>query len=573
MNPPNSLRAYGGTDIETVVTFVADIETADGLRKASREQFYVVNRAPMGLMSYETAKRLNLIRIGTDINLVESNELFPKIPNLKVKLQVDRSVAPVRNCSYKIPWALQPSTQLQLDTLQRQGIIELAPHNTEWMSTLKSVAKGSDEPKRVRNKEQERRLVINMRAVNEAILRENHPMPYLENQLPALSGAKFFSKIDLSSAFYHVELDEESRILTAFMTAKGPMRFTRLPFGINAAPEIFQRTMEKVLEGITGIVVYLDDILIFGKTEAELESRTKEVTKRLEENCLTINQNKSIYGKTEIDFLGHRISQSGIKPAVSKIEAIANFRLPTSKSELRSFLGLVTYISTSITNLSEKTSVLRVMLQKSVKLLWTIERKKAFNALKKDIQHEILERGFFQDGAETRVYTDASPNGLGAVLVQIQLNQESNKLEHRAIICISKSLTETEKRYPQTHKEALAIVWAVEKLHFYLLGREFVIYTDHEPLEFIFKKKNISDKRAMTRAEGWALRLSCYNYKLKRVSTRENIADPLSRICKQSDPPYEENYENYWLVRHRIVIQVIKLPLASLKNMRGNDHR
>lgn len=547
LKPPNTLKGYGGNEIKSIATFTADIETTGGLRKLKREEFHVVNKTIRGLISFETAKRMNLIHIGESINVVENKKAFPKVPNLKIKLNVDKSVTPTRNCNYRIPWALQSSTQAQLDELENQNIIERARPDTDWMSKLNSVEKGTRTPEEKRKKTPERRLVVNMRAVNEAIIRENHPMPYLEHFLPKLVGAKHFTKLDLSSAFYHIELDEESRDLTAFMTARGPMRFTRLPFGINAAPEIFQRTMESILNGLEGTIIYLDDILIFASSESELKERTEETVKRLNLNNLTINKRKSEYNKTKITFLGHEISQNGVRPMTSKIEAIKNFRLPTNKGELRSFLGLVTYIGASIENLSKKTAILRAMLRKSAKFSWSKQNKDAFSDLKKHIGDQVMQRGFFQTEAETHLYTDASPTALGAVLVQLQTNLETNENEKRVITCISKSLTDTEQRYPQTHKEALAIVWAVEKLHFYLLGREFVIYTDHEPLEYVFKRKNISDKRAMTRAEGWALRLSSYHFKIRHVSSTENIADPLSRICDQKDAPYSEDYGNYGL--------------------------
>lgn len=551
IDPPATLHNYAGGPIETKATFVANIEMENGLRKMERETFHVVAKARRGLLSFLTAKRMGLIRIGRDICVVEEDQKeFPKIPNMQIKLEIDDTILPVRNVNYRIPWALQATTQRQLDDLEKQGIIERAPANTPWMSKLSSVEKGSVNPKS--GAEPDRRLVVNMRAVNEAIRRVNHPMPYLENFLPMLHGSKYYTKLDLKSAYYHIELHPRSRDLTTFMTAKGPMRFTRIPFGINAAPEIFQKTMESILvdengSALCGTVAYSDDILIFGQDEAELESRTGRVMGILKANNLTINYDKSEFNKTEVTFLGHHISAEGVRPAVDKLQAIANFRTPANKSELRSFLGLVTYIGASVKNLSDKTTLLRGMLLKTVHFTWSVEQKKAFNDLKEYIKNEVKERGFFQADAETHLYTDASPTALGAVLVQLQMSDTTRQMEKRVIMCVSKSLTETEKRYPQTHKEALAIVWAVEKLHFYLLGRSFIIYTDHEPLEFIFKQKNASDKRAMTRAEGWALRLSSYNYTLRHVSSGENIADPLSRICDQKDDAYIENYENYGL--------------------------
>lgn len=276
--------------IKTVAKFDANIETQHGLRRAEQETFHVVARAARGLLGFGTATRMGLIRIGTELNKVEEEEEFPKIPNSKIKLEVDESIQPTRNCEYKIPWALQAITQQQLDKLESKKIIETAPDNTAWMSRLSSVEKGSGERKP--GEEPERRLVVNMKGVNAAIKRVNHPMPYLENFLPMLHGARIFTKLDISSAFYHVELHEESRNLTTFMTAKGPMRFTRLPFGINAAPEIFQKTMEAVLvddkaKPLPGVIVYIDDILIFANDGMELDERTEAVVGKLRKNKMT----------------------------------------------------------------------------------------------------------------------------------------------------------------------------------------------------------------------------------------------------------------------------------------------
>lgn len=156
------------------------------------------------------------------------------------------------------------------------------------------------------------------------------------------------------------------------------------------------------------------------------------------------------------------------------------------------------------------------------------------------MEEDIITRAFFDVKCRTKIFTDASPIAVGAVLVQEQENAKTGKLEDRVIACAAKTLTETERRYPQTQKEALAIVWGVEKFKYYLLGRKFEIYTDHEPLQFILNKSKVSDKRSLTRAEGWALRLSVFDFDVRRVPTKENIADPLSRMCEQTDEAFNE---------------------------------
>lgn len=557
-----TLRSYSGAKLHVIASFWAWMETPG--RNKSYEYIFVVDGTKIGLLDHSTAQRLNVVCIGEGecarfTNAVTSGPTdsaeFPKIPGLEVKLSVDETVVARRNCRYHVPLALEESTQRQLDRLEEQKIIEPARGDSPWMSELHSVEKGTanEEERKQREKmtgEQrlsiERRLVVDMRAVNKAIRRLNHPMPVLEAFLPKLRGAKYFSKLDLKNAFYHVALDKESRHLTCFMTAKGPRQFTRLPMGINCAPELFQRIMEDLLRGCEGVLVYIDDILIFADSIEKLKKRTTAVLDVLQKSRLSINEKKSEYEKTEVNFLGYTLNEKGIRPIHDKIESIRNFRQPQTKSELKSFLGLVTYIGGSIERLAEKTAVLRELTHGNVKYIWGKAHEEAFQYLKNDIAENVRTRGFFDNSRTTVVYTDASPNGLGAILAQ-RFRNETNSTNEVTIACAAKTLTPTEKRYPQTQREALAIVWAVERFSHFLLGREFIIATDHQPLEFIFVRSKQSDKRSLTRAEGWALRLSNYRFTMERVTSENNIADAPSRLHEQNDEPYEEKMEDFGL--------------------------
>lgn len=528
-----TINAYGSKPLKVMGTFRAHIEVPHLTKPKAFEEFIIVDEPGIPLLSFHTARRLGVIKIGVDIsNVSRKNEtkIFPKVPGLKVRFLVDKSVRPSRNSSFRIPASLEKETCKQLEELERLGIIELARYDSPWMSRMDIVVKDKNKW----------RLVLDMRGVNKAIIRELHPFPTMKRYAKYLSGARYFTKLDMTLAFHHIELDEESRDMTTFMTPNGPRRFTRLLFGVNCAPEIFQREMERILKGCKGCINYIDDILIFGTTKEQLKKREEKVLKRLEENNLTLNRSKCKFVVEEVEFLGSIIDQNGIRPSPDKVEAIKNFRKPKDVTELRSFIGLVTYISPSIKNFADIMEPLNRMMKSSSLCEWDDEQDKAFSNIKRTIEEEILTRAFFDDTCPTKIYTDASPKGLGAVLVQTQMDPETGQKKDRVIACASKSLTATERRYPQTQKEALAIVWGVEKFDYYLIGRKFEIFTDHEPLKFIFTRSKASDKRSLTRAEGWALRLSIFDYEIRRVSTKENIADPLSRMCEQEDAAFNE---------------------------------
>lgn len=547
------LKGYNGQTVPITATFWAWIETEQKAR--SYEYFFVVD-APVGLLEYRTAMRLNAIAFShcdkpLEINQVGKEKSFPMLPGNPVKLSVDVTVKPVRQCRYHVPLAFEESTQQQLDDLEQRGIIEKAAGDTPWMSELRTVEKGAanEEERQARAKlspeekaKTKRRLVVDMRAVNKAIIRWNHPMPVLDNFLPQLKGSKWFTKLDLKDAFYHIPLHKDSRHLTSFMTAKGPRQFTRMPFGISCAPEYFQNRMEELFRGCEGCINFADDILIYAKTEEDIDKRTRAVMNIISEARLTLNDAKCVYKVQEIDFLGYTINEEGIRPTHSKLKAIENFRAPETKTELKSFLGLVNYIGASITNLADKTYELSQLTHNNTKFIWTPRHEEMFQELKMAATEKIKTRGFFDNEKTTVIYTDASPHGLGAVLAQREKEKSSPEI---TIACASKTLTATEQKYPQTQREALAIVWAVERFSHYLLGREFIIVTDHRPLAFIFDRCKITDKRSLTRAEGWALRLSNYRYTIEVVNSEGNVADAPSRLNTTDDKAYEEDMDKF----------------------------
>lgn len=378
-----------------------------------------------------------------------------------------------------------------------------------------------------------------MKGPNKAIKREYFRLPLIQEMKSKLSGAKVFTKLDLTSAFYHLELAKESRDLTTFLSECGMYRFTRLMFGVNCAPEVFQREMMRIFKEICNVIIYIDDILIYGESLEELHKTVSEVLRVLRANNLTLNEAKCEFDKVRVKFLGHELDENGFHIDEAKIKHINQFRQPKTSSELRSFLGLASFVSPYIQNFAELTSSLwKVATTKTWK--WEAEQSAAFEATKSRIADCTLALGYFCESDRTVLYTDASPVALGAVLVQ-----ENSERTPRIISFASKALTPAERRYAQNQREALGAVWAVEYFSYYLLGRSFTLRTDAKGVAFILNRSREDSKRALTRADGWALRLSPYRITVEYVEGKFNIADPSSRLYEGLDDPFDES-ANPW---------------------------
>lgn len=496
------LHAYGTSSPMVVECILeADITVPGCKAQSTSSTFHVVPEGRRSLLGRTTASDLGLLKVGLHLNNTEISSSvgeFPKMPGVKVKFSIDKTVPSVKNAYYNVPAAYREAARRRLDEMEERGIIEKVTSAPNWISGLSAVAKGKDDF----------RLVINMRAPNKAINREYFRLPLLEEMRVKLHGSKWFTKLDLSSAFYHLELSNESRDLTTFISESGMYRFTRLMFGVNCAPEIFQREMTRILKDVKNVIVFIDDILVFAKNLPELHKSVNQVLLILRENNLTLNTSKCEFDQTQLKFLGHQLDENGFHVDEEKIRSIRQFREPASISELRSFLGLASFISAHVKNFAEITSPLWAITTAKT-WAWGRDQSHAFQLVKEKILQNCITLGFFTESDRTIVYTDASPVALGAVLVQ-----EDNNGSSRIISFASKSLTPTEKRYAQNQREALAAVWAVEYFSYFLLGRKFTLRTDAQGVSFILNRSREESKRALTRADGWALRLSPYRYSL-----------------------------------------------------------
>jgi hypothetical protein len=259
----------------------------------------------------------------------------------------------------------------------------------------------------------------------------------------------------------------------------------------------------------------------------------EDILKRLQEKELTLNIDKCNFNMDKIEFMGHMLSAHGIGVSQSKVDAVVQARRPESTSEVRSFLGLVNFFARFIHDLATKAVPLHRLLHKDAKFRWGPEQEKSFNQLKQSLV-DASNLSYFDLNAETQVIADASPVGLGVVLVQKQNN------EYKVICYARRSLTAIERKYSQTEREALGLVRACERFHMYLIGHDFELLTDHRPLPFIFSPKS----KPCARVERWMLRMQPYKYTVRYIPGSENIADSLSRLLSESKNNNQEGKLN-----------------------------
>ena len=540
-NPCPVIKAFGTQNpLPVKGFFFADITYKS---RTTNAKIYVVDteKETENLMSAETAIQLKLIHFAFAAG-IEKNQIadqYPKlfdgklgkIKNVEIKLHVNKEVIPVSQPHRRVPFHMRKQIESELNSLEKADIIEKVVGPTPWVSPIVCVPK--------KQKDQVR-ICVDMREPNKAIGRERHPMPTLDDLITDLNGATMFSKLDMTQAYHQLELDESSRHMTTFTTHVGLRRYKRLLFGVNAASEIFQNTIANLLQDIPGSKNLSDDIIVYGKSKEEHDKNLHATLKRLEESGAKLNKQKCVFASDSLTFFGHVFGKNGISADPDKINSIMNAPAPTNIAELRSFLGMTQYLSRFIDGYASKTEPLRSLLKKDTRWSWGNSQQKAFQSLK-DILTSTCVMAYFNPNEETHLLVDASPVGLGAILTQ----------GGKVVCYASRALTEVEKRYSQTDREMLAVVYGVEHFHIYVHGAPFTVSTDHKPLLGIMKSRNPSTARI----ERYRLRLMPYEMNLvyRPGKDENNPADYMSRH-PQTQPKRENKGEEYiaFLTKHAI---------------------
>ena len=383
---------------------------------------------------------------------------------------------------------------------------------------------------------------------------DQYPLPNPNELLASLANGKHFTKLDLTSAYRQMTLDEESAKLVTINTHQGLYECTRLPFGIASAPAVFQKAMDTILQGVPHVVCYLDDILITGETDELHLKYLEEVLQRLQENGIRLHKNKCFFFQDSVEYLGHCIDTDGVHTSESKVKAIVEAPTPKNVTELRSFLGLVNYYGKFVPNLASVLHPLHQLLRADAKWVWSAQCQCSFDEAKaKLVAAPILTH--FDPNLPVHMAGDASQYGIGAVISHIMPDGTE-----RPIAYSSRTLTSHEKQYAQVEKEALSLIFGVKKFHQFLYGKRFTLVTDHRPLTAILGPKKGIPLLAAAHMQRWALLLSGYSYDIHfRPTTAHSNADCLSRLPLPTYSPIG-NYDDAAVFN---ICQVEALPVHA----------
>ncbi|KAL0551923.1 hypothetical protein IC582_011016 [Cucumis melo] len=439
-------------------------------------------------------------------------EELPGLPphrEVEFAIELQPGTVPISRAPYRMAPAELKELKVQLQELLDKGFIR--PSVSPWGAPVLFVKK----------KDGSMRLCIDYRELNKVTVKNRYPLPRIDDLFDQLQGATVFSKIDLRSGYHQLRIKDKDVPKTAFRSRYGHYEFIVMSFGLTNAPAVFMDLMNRVFREFldTFVIVFIDDILIYSKTEAEHEKHLRMVLQTLRDNKLYAKFSKCEFWLKQVSFLGHVVSKAGVSVDPAKIEAVTGWTRPSTVSEVRSFLGLAGYYRRFVENFSRIATPLTQLTRKGAPFVWSKACEDSFQNLKqKLVTAPVL---IVPDGSGSFViYSDASKKGLGCVLMQ----------QGKVVAYASRQLKSHEQNYPTHDLELAAVVFALKIWRHYLYGEKIQIFTDHKSLKYFFTQKELN-----MRQRRWLELVKDYDCEILYHPGKANVvADALSRKVSHS---------------------------------------
>ncbi|UYV64396.1 hypothetical protein LAZ67_3000523 [Cordylochernes scorpioides] len=494
---PTSLKAFAYGNTELPIVGKCNVLCQYGEKKGMFE-FIVADVEAQTLITGDTCEKLEILRRINHINtdemklcsetqkiLEQYHEVFQGVGliNSECKIYTKPEYSPVQVPPRRIPTSLGAEVQSELEKMVKQGIVTKIYHETEW----------------------------------------SHPMtPAPAELLHEIPKSKYYTVLDVKSAYWHIPVAKECRDLLVMTTPFGKFRYNRLPFGLKIPAQIFVEKMTNIFRDSFQNITYVDDLLIYADTIQEHNKKLKGILEKAKEKNIKFDLTKAQICLTKVRFLGHVISQNGIDPEPNKIDKLITFKKPEDKKSLQRIMGLYNYLGKFIPNLAASTSNIRGILRKNVVWHWGPKQDGEFDHIK-ECARNAPSLAHFDKSKMLILQCDASKDAMGAALLQ----------EDRPLAFASASFSDSQKQYSQIEKELLSVYYGCKKFEYLLSGHTFVIQTDHQPLLPLVKKP-LSD--ISPRLQRLVMKLIAFDFKLQYKPGKYFIvADTLSRDTHPMD--------------------------------------
>ena len=473
-----------------------------------------LSQSESDLRLHEREKLEKLLMEYSDVFSRNKQDLGTCTLGTKHHIHLKPGTVPVKQPSRRIPFAYQDEVKNDLKNMLNDGIIEKS--SSEWASPLVLVRKSSGDL----------RICVDYRKLNEATVLTSYPLPNLTETLDRLAGATFFTSIDMVSGYHQIEVAEEDKAKTAFISPYGLYQYCRMPYGLAGAPATFQSVVEDMVQvlDIDDILAYLDDVICFHATFDKHLDGVRKLLEMLRRAGFKLSAKKCQFAKRSVKFLGHIIDHMGVRPVPEKLELIRNWKIPESEDELRQVLGVCTFWRRFVKDFARIAVPLHNLLNKQ-EFVWTNECQIAFEVLKEQLCSSVTLK-LPQRVGQFSVTCDASDYAMGYFLEQIDQFGEK-----RPVAFGGRKLHKAELNYSTTEKECLAVIEALKAYRPYLLGNRFDLYTDHQSLKWLLTQT----KEHSGRLWRWVDKIREFQYSVKHIPGCSNtVADALSRIRKMT---------------------------------------